>query len=91
MGIEVSKVIYSFEKMSSAIPERAYAIEKVNTWYQLLGNRFLPLTWHTATKKETKVTCAIISKQEEYDLGIQELAAYIEIVNHLHGTDFSLG
>lgn len=79
-----------FSNMKKSVPEKKYAVIKVNVWIQMLNDGKKPTKWLKPSSKGTGVHFDFIKKQEDYDNGIKELQLYIEKVNEQFDLDFSL-
>lgn len=90
MSIDVISGQKIFNKMTSKLSDKDYAVYKANIWMQMLRNAERPTKWLKANTKGTKVSFDFIKSKEEFEAGVLELEAYLVIINKEHDLDFSI-
>lgn len=79
-----------YPDMNSSMEEEKYAKFKVHLWLYMLNDNQRPTKWNKPNKKGTKVHFNYIKTQSEYDVGVGELKAYVDLVNKLFGLEIEI-
>lgn len=69
---------------------KEYDIQKAQLWVHMINDGKRPTKWLTPNKKGTKVNFDFISSLEDRDAALQEVKAYLEDLNTIHGLDMKL-
>lgn len=74
----------------TAPQNKEYDIEKVQLWVHMINDGKRPTRWLTPNKKGTKVNFDFISSIESREKALNELKAFLEDLNTIHGLDMKL-
>lgn len=80
----------NYPSLTNKVIGEEYAKTKVHMWLYMLNQGKKPTKWLKPNSKGTKVNFDFINSQEEYDLGLAELSAYISDINNAYGLDYEL-
>jgi hypothetical protein len=83
--------ILDVHALNTSLDEKTYDIGKAHVWLHMLKQAQIPVKWHKATKKGTKVKFEIPESQEQIDQSIEQLKAYVQDLNKKYDLNMRIG